>query len=154
MSITALLCSCNNENEADIRDNYIGEYTFLVISKYWQLDNDNTAGSLTKIERFDTTVYSGEIRKYTNAKDTLCNLCYFGEFKNENPDEILTIQFGECALVTTQIMENGVFVQKSNSYITQNGSFTDIDTLSFNIDIHILLGSGSNTTVNGIRSKK
>lgn len=153
ISIFALLYSCKDENETDSRDKYVGEYSFLVITKYWQLDNNNTSGTLTTTDRYDTTIYEGEIRKYANAHDTLCNLCYFGEYKNENPDEILTIQFGDCALTTTQLAENGGFVQKSNSYISQNGSFTGVDTLLFNIDIHIFLGVGSNITVKGIRNK-
>ncbi len=150
--IVSFLINCSNENDIDYRDIYTGKFDFTIYRTSWSLNPDGNGDNLTTT-RHDTSEHSGLIRKYESVDDGDCN--YFHDLdddnENENPQEKITIEFGDCNIITSTLKENGELEYKSGYHYSHQGGFVHIDTIEFSIGGLGGLGGGSSYKIVGIR---
>lgn len=132
---------CKKENSVDYRDKYVGEYYFTTISQTWYaMDAYPTV--------YDTSIFIGTIRKFSNGDDTLDIIPYNN---GENYDKRITIEFDINSILTPELNENGEFITyEAPPHYEHNGYFISKDELNFHIEDGGL-GGGLIIDVKGIR---
>ncbi len=135
---TYILIGCVNDDPADYRNKYMGDYRFIVISEQWTMGQPNI---------YDTAIYHGKIRKFisSDSEDDL----YVYDDSDENPNEKITIEFLHNKKITSVLEENGDLENRYGAHYHHEGKFTDHYSIDFSISGLGGLGGGINYEVNG-----
>jgi hypothetical protein len=133
-----IMISCDKES-SDYRNKYTGNFTFTVVSEFWQLN---------QITQYDTLIFDGSVRLYADGDD-LKDLSQM-DFTATDSKRV-TIEFLQGQIITPEIEESGEFVEAGAYHYHHSGRFVNNDEVEFNVGGLGGLGGGINYYIKGRR---
>ena len=133
-----LVFSCKKDKLKD----YVGDYKFTVIEHNW-MGGDSTSACYC----IDTFIYNGQI-KYFETDD----IQYDESSDNIGNENGISIVFLKNILITTDIENNGKFIEESGYHYKHTGEFLPNNKVSFSVTGLGGLGAGWDYYVTGVKN--